>query len=60
MINDDPVRERRSIIYWFPIDPAATITCLPTCHGPDDPPRYPPIRYTDYIAAWVRSFAEQV
>jgi len=59
VINADPTRERRSVIYWFPIHPDATIECLPTCCGPDDPPRYGPIRYADYIAEWVRSFADE-
>jgi isopenicillin N synthase-like dioxygenase len=59
VVNEDPTRERRSIIYWFPIDPHATIECLPTCHGAGDPPRHAPIRYTDYITQWVRSFADE-
>lgn len=54
VVNDDPCRERRSIIYWFPIHPEAVITCVPTCCGPDDPPRYPPIRYMGYVNEWVR------
>lgn len=57
--NDDPTRDRRSIIYWFPIHPDATIACVPTCCGPDTPPRYEPIRYTQYLGNWVRKFAEE-
>jgi isopenicillin N synthase-like dioxygenase len=60
VVNDDPSRERRSLIYWFPIHPDATIACLPTCCGADDPPRHEPIRYTRYLAEWVRKFAEEV
>jgi isopenicillin N synthase-like dioxygenase len=26
------------------------IECLPTCQGPDDPPRYAPITYGEYVA----------
>ena len=26
------------------------IECLPTCHGPADPPRYGPVTYRDYVA----------
>ncbi len=59
VINLDAARERRSIIYWFPVHPAATIACLPTCCSAADPPRHPPIRYADYIAEWVRSFADE-
>jgi isopenicillin N synthase-like dioxygenase len=58
VVNNDPARERRSIIYWFPIHPEAMIACLPTCCSADDPARYAPIRYKRYLAEWVRSFAE--
>jgi len=26
--------------------------CLPTCQGPGNPPRYPPITYTAYLDWW--------
>ena len=28
------------------------IACLPTCQSADDPPRFPPITYGDYLAWW--------
>jgi isopenicillin N synthase-like dioxygenase len=28
------------------------VECLATCHGPDDPPNYPPISYSDYMTWW--------
>ena len=59
VVNDDPSRERRSIIYWFPIHPEATISCVPTCCSPDDPARHAPIGYAQYIAEWVGSFARE-
>jgi len=59
VVNDDPSRERRSIIYWFPLHPEAIISCLPTCCGADDPPRHAPIRFTEYLAQWVRSFGAE-
>jgi isopenicillin N synthase-like dioxygenase len=59
VVNDDPARERRSLIYWFPIHPDTMIGCVPTCCGAADPPRYPPIRYAEYITEWVRSFADE-
>jgi isopenicillin N synthase-like dioxygenase len=42
-------RERYSIAYFF--DPAmdAVIDCLPTCRSQDAPPRYPAVRYGDYL-----------
>ena len=30
------------------------IECLPTCQGPDTPPKYPPITYADYLQVVVR------
>ncbi len=27
----------------------AGIECLPGCAGPDNPPRFPPMRYGDYL-----------
>ena len=32
------------------------IECLPTCHGPGNPPRYEPIRAGDYNDALVRQY----
>jgi isopenicillin N synthase-like dioxygenase len=59
VVNDARSRERRSIIYWFPIHPEAIISCVPTCCGADEPARHAPIRYTQYMAEWVRSFAAE-
>ena len=28
------------------------IACLPTCTGPDNPPRWPPITYAEWLAWW--------
>jgi isopenicillin N synthase-like dioxygenase len=53
IINDDAERERRSLIYWFPLRLDAVIQCLPSCAAPDDPPRYPPITFERYLAEWI-------
>ena len=45
-------RERFSMPFFFDPDFEAMIACLPTCHGPDDPPRHEPIRYLDHILAF--------
>jgi hypothetical protein len=29
------------------------LSALPTCHGPDDPPKYPPISYGAYKVGFV-------
>ncbi|MCW5771499.1 MAG: isopenicillin N synthase family oxygenase, partial [Rhodospirillaceae bacterium] len=42
-------RDRYSIPYFFDTSMDAVIECLPTCTGPGNPPRYPPVRYGDYL-----------
>ena len=42
-------RERFSIAYFFDPGMDAVIECLPTCHTAEAPPRYPPVRYGDYL-----------
>jgi isopenicillin N synthase-like dioxygenase len=41
--------DRYSLPYFFDPSMEATIACLPGCSGPGNPPRYPPIRYGDYL-----------
>ncbi|MCC7079045.1 MAG: isopenicillin N synthase family oxygenase [Burkholderiales bacterium] len=43
-------RERYSIPFFFHLDVDAIVDVLPTCCGEDDPPRYPPVRFGDYLA----------
>jgi len=48
--------------YSFPVflDPntEAVIACLPSCAGPDNPPKYPPTTFTDYYGEFLaKSFA---
>ncbi len=45
-------RERFSMPFFFDPDFEAMIACLPTCQGPDNPPRHEPIRYLDHILAF--------
>ena len=42
-------RDRYSIAFFFDPDPDSIVSCLPTCCGPDRPPRYPPVTSADYI-----------
>jgi len=44
--------DRYSIAFFFGPNPAARIECLPTCTGPDNPPRYDPATYLDLIFAF--------
>jgi isopenicillin N synthase-like dioxygenase len=48
-----PVGQHRYAIPFFMgpyID--TVIACLPTCQGPDNPPRFPPITYEQYLLWW--------
>lgn len=42
-------RERYSVAFFLDPNPDAVVACLPTCCGPDNPPRYPSIRGDDYL-----------
>lgn len=53
IVNDDAERERRSLVYWFPLRLDAVIQCLPSCASPDDPARYPPITFERYLIEWI-------
>jgi isopenicillin N synthase-like dioxygenase len=41
--------DRYSCPYFFDMDLDCTITCLETCNNAANPPRYPPVRYGDYL-----------
>jgi len=43
---------RYAIPYFMGPHMDTMIECLPTCQGPDDPPQFPPITYSDYISWW--------
>jgi isopenicillin N synthase-like dioxygenase len=45
-------RHRYAIPFFLGPHMDAIIECLPTCQGPDDPPRFPPIAYGDYLVWW--------
>jgi isopenicillin N synthase-like dioxygenase len=45
-------RHRYAIPFFLGPQIDTVIECLPTCQGPDDPPRFPPITYADYLAWW--------
>lgn len=46
---------RYAIPFFFGPDFDAAIECLPTCHGPSDPPCWPPIVYGDWLSAWLEA-----
>jgi isopenicillin N synthase-like dioxygenase len=41
--------DRYSCPYFFDMDLECTVACLDSCHGPENPPRYDPVRYGDYL-----------
>ena len=47
-------RERYAIPFFMDCSYGHSMACLPTCQGPDNPPRYPPMSYPEYMA-WYRN-----
>jgi len=45
--------DRYSMACFFGPDLETEVACLPTCQGPDNPPKYPPITYNDYKIGFV-------
>lgn len=43
-------KERYSMAFFFDTNLDSTIACLPTCQSADNPPKYPPIKYGEYLA----------
>ena len=46
--------ERYAIPFFFDCNYRTVMACLPTCTGPDNPPRYESITYPDYMT-WYRN-----
>jgi len=44
-----PGVDRYAIPFFFDASNDYVMECLPTCHGPDNPPRYDPITYSEYM-----------
>ena len=42
-------RGRYSVPFFWDTDMESEIACLPSCLGPDHPPRYESVRYGDYV-----------
>lgn len=40
---------RISVVFFHQTNYDAVIECLPSCAGPDNPPKYPPVRYGDWL-----------
>ena len=51
-VVNDTGTDRYSIAFFYSPNPEATIACVPTCVGPDDPPHYEPAVYRDLVLAF--------
>jgi isopenicillin N synthase-like dioxygenase len=45
-------RHRYAIPFFLGPHIDTVIACLPTCQGPERPPRFPPITYEEYLTWW--------
>lgn len=44
-------RERYSVPFFYTGNPDYQVSCVPTCLGPDQSPKYPPVRIEDHLKA---------
>jgi len=48
-------RDRYSIAFFYSPNPDSVIECLPSCTGPENPPRYPKAVYRDLVLDFYRA-----
>jgi isopenicillin N synthase-like dioxygenase len=56
VINRNANRHRYAIPFFFDATYNYPMACLPTCQGPDNPPRYAPTTYLDYMRWFARQY----
>jgi isopenicillin N synthase-like dioxygenase len=49
VINSSTTRDRYSIPFFFDPHRDSVVQCLPNCFDAENPPRYEPVRYGDYL-----------
>ncbi|MEM7254458.1 MAG: 2OG-Fe(II) oxygenase family protein [Pseudomonadota bacterium] len=55
-INRNPGQDRYSIPFFFDATFDFPMACLPTCQDANNPPRYEPTTYTDYMLWFARQY----
>jgi isopenicillin N synthase-like dioxygenase len=50
VINRTPNADRYAIPFFFDCTLDHPMTCIPTCHGPENPPKYGATSYAEYMA----------
>lgn len=56
VLNRNANRHRYAIPFFFDATYNYPMACLPTCQGPDNPPRYEPTTYLDYMQWFARQY----
>ena len=56
VINRNTNRDRYAIPFFFDATYNYPMVCLPTCQGPDNPPRYAPTTYLEYMHWFTRQY----
>ncbi len=59
-INRNPGADRYAIPFFFDANIDYPMACLPSCTGPDNPPKYEPITYMDYMLWFTRKNYDHV
>src|SRR6266849_2872851 len=58
--SNQSARERYAMPFFYDPNTDTMIECLPTCRGPDNPPKYPPQTYGEFYAWFIaKNYAHQ-
>ena len=57
-MDHGPIIVQAAVPVSFFVGPPSTaeISCLPTCQGPDNPPRYPTVNADEYTQALIEQY----
>ena len=56
VVNRNAGRDRYAIPFFFDATHNFPMACLPSCQGPDNPPRYEPTTYGEYMRWFARQY----